>query len=596
MPAVTDIQPPVPGSGYDPDLDPDIDPEFDIEHDSSSDSAHPEPTQQRAQGTANPQGLHADQWKRKKQEPRFNPSTDSPIVGGGATGATKAWERDSQGRSQGNKPGSGGATDQWAGRGQNAQHPRSGQSQKPGSHAGRGANSQGVTSGSAQAGGGATRAWNPQASGGATQQWAGGGAGNTPGPKGAGGGKGAFAQAAAQGAQRGLEQLKHGNVKEAAIEGSIGAAEAGGDFLLSKAFFLLASPVALLWTLTMSVVIGWNILLIAPKFLKALVKGVTGREVNIHVEGWQKAVIIAMDAIILFLILIVVTVSMASFCYALTSTSYKERIIAFIVNPGAAGVAEIGRKSLPDGLTSFCGKLTGNATAPGSKNSYGGGVSGNGDTTDPNWVPTADSCGFNPEQLCKPEFPNDRCTPDVVARCNSDEYEDLFARGLDLYYATNGKGIEGMNMLVLVKSIASVERKCQRTGACSDASACGMMQFIPSSAVRYARQCGTEVGTPFSEWANNNPIIQVCMAAHHLEDNADRVINASQTPQVRDVAACYNAGEGRCITSKKCLGSRSCDNSPTLDWECGCAPPGVQRETWPYARKVSGCYYNAYAQ
>ncbi len=53
-----------------------------------------------------------------------------------------------------------------------------------------------------------------------------------------------------------------------------------------------------------------------------------------------------------------------------------------------------------------------------------------------------------------------------------------------------GKDIPGVNMLSLVKSVASVERGCTRTGVCSGAGACGMMQFIRASAVAYAPQCG----------------------------------------------------------------------------------------------------------
>lgn len=236
------------------------------------------------------------------------------------------------------------------------------------------------------------------------------------------------------------------------------------------------------------------------------------------------------------------------------------------------------------GYTEQCTLPGGGTYNPGT----GGG--GAGDVTAPGYVPQDDGCGGHPAPLCRALYPNNRCDAAVTARCNSSEYTQIFNQGLALYTQKGGRGVSGLNMMKLVKAIAAVERGCNRTGACSPAGACGMMQFIPDSAQRYAPRCGAQVGN-WPQWANDNPVIQVCMAAFHLQDNENLCGN-----QVRNVAAGYNAGAGNCqrSTDPKCNVS-SCDGTrPLRKWECKCNRGQHYYETATYGPAVSGCYSNAF--
>lgn len=252
-------------------------------------------------------------------------------------------------------------------------------------------------------------------------------------------------------------------------------------------------------------------------------------------------------------------------------------------------------------LSEICGKLSLSAGGGGGGLFGGGGsVDGDGDVTDPNYVPANDACGGDPSGLCKATYPNSRCTSAVVSRCNSPEYETYFNQGLDLYHSRGGKDIPGADMKALLKAVASAERSCTAVGVCSrdpDTGrilACGMMQFIRSTAQLYASpRCGASVGSPFDAWANGTPSIQVCMAAAHLYDNYKNQCGS----QIRNIAAGYNAGPGNCERNTKpgCSVS-SCDGtSPLRKWECSCNRSAANyKQTTDYARFVSGCYYNAF--
>jgi hypothetical protein len=252
-------------------------------------------------------------------------------------------------------------------------------------------------------------------------------------------------------------------------------------------------------------------------------------------------------------------------------------------------------------LSQICAKLSLNAGGGGGGLFGGGGgsVDGDGDVTDPNYVPANDACGGDPSGLCKATYPNNRCTPAVVSRCNSPEYETYFNQGLDLYHSRGGKDIPGADMKALLKAVASAERGCTAVGVCSrdkngNIVACGMMQFIRSTAQLYAAsRCGANVGIPFDAWANGTPSIQVCMAAAHLYDNYKNQCGS----QIRNIAAGYNAGPGNCErnTNPGCSVS-SCDGtSPLRKWECSCNRSAANyKQTTDYARFVSGCYYNAF--
>ncbi len=225
---------------------------------------------------------------------------------------------------------------------------------------------------------------------------------------------------------------------------------------------------------------------------------------------------------------------------------------------------------------------------PGGQVYNGSSVSGNGDVTAQGYVPANDQCGGDPSKLCKATYPNNRCTKEVVSRCATSEYDGYFNQGLALYKQKGGSDISGLDMKTLVKAIATVERGCTKTGATSGAGAAGMMQFIQGSAKLFAPKCGAQVGS-WPSWANDNPAIQVCMAAFHLKENEKNC-----GTQVRNIAAGYNAGPGRCSRDANagCKVS-SCDGtSPLRDWECKCG--WYAQETADYGPNVSGCYYNAF--
>lgn len=228
----------------------------------------------------------------------------------------------------------------------------------------------------------------------------------------------------------------------------------------------------------------------------------------------------------------------------------------------------------------------GNCVLP-SGQVMGGGVSGSGDVTVAGYS-DKNVCGDSQAGYCKASYPNNRCTAEVVTRCRTSEYQGYFDQGIQMYQSKGGKGISGLDMKTLVTSIATVERGCTKTGATSGAGAAGMMQFIQSSAKLYAPRCGASVGS-WPGWANDNPVIQVCMAAFHLEDNAKLCGN-----QVRNIAAGYNAGAGRCQTdnSSECKSTTSCGGGAIKEWECKCG--WWAKETAEYGPMASGCYYNAF--
>jgi hypothetical protein len=120
----------------------------------------------------------------------------------------------------------------------------------------------------------------------------------------------------------------------------------------------------------------------------------------------------------------------------------------------------------------------------------------------------------------------------------------------------------------LIKAIIIQESSCGQslTGiVTSSGVACGPTQFLPATANKFSTRCGGPP-TVTCGWLSNkaNWDKAVCMTAEYL-----RTIAASSCgTQVRNMAAGYNAGPGRCTPSSNCAGSRSCSNEPIKQWEC----------------------------
>ncbi|MCC7356867.1 MAG: hypothetical protein IT410_04645 [Candidatus Doudnabacteria bacterium] len=241
------------------------------------------------------------------------------------------------------------------------------------------------------------------ASGGGGKTGLPGGAGAV-GAKGVGSGKAAAAEAAVQGLQKGLQKAQQGDIKGGAEDAVIGAAEGVGDQLMSRAFLYLASPPAIAATFTLSILIGWNLLLFTPKLLKAILKIFTKKEIDIKLETWQRYVIIAMDTIIAFIIFLCLVVSAAAFCYSLTSPTLKDRLYAFAASPAGASAGELGRFFMPQSVVNFCEGLTGNATS--GIGTASGSISGPGINSGRCKVQTSGYC--SPESLQSHGCPADK--------------------------------------------------------------------------------------------------------------------------------------------------------------------------------------------
>ncbi len=217
------------------------------------------------------------------------------------------------------------------------------------------------------------------AAGGAGKAGSLGGAGAAAGgAKGAGAGKGAGInpQEVQEGLSKVGQHIAKGDFKGAAKEGLQDAATIAAEVGEGRAFLFLVTWA--LPTLGLSLVIGGTALLIANMFVNK--KAGT----HISMPFYQKAVILLLDALWALILFLILIVSVASFCYALTSPSYAARLGALIVSPGTAIPGEVGRYILPTEVSNFCSSITGNAassgqgTASGTIRGPGGSGSGGG--------------------------------------------------------------------------------------------------------------------------------------------------------------------------------------------------------------------------
>jgi hypothetical protein len=176
--------------------------------------------------------------------------------------------------------------------------------------------------------------------------------------KGAGGGKAEFAQKAADGVKKGLVKIQEGDIKGGIKEAAKGAVEGAGDAAADKLFYVMVQWA--LQTFTLSILIGWNLLL----FLPWVIGAITG--VKISLQLWQKAVIIAMDAIIVGIILLVLIIFTVTFCYGVSGKEFS--LSAFSVNPAGYVAGQAAQYVLPQELVDFCSSVSGTKTGD-----FGGG-------------------------------------------------------------------------------------------------------------------------------------------------------------------------------------------------------------------------------
>lgn len=252
---------------------------------------------------------------------KFNPLEDSPISGGGA---------ENKGKKKKNGPGLPGT---------------------PGSQ----------PDNSAKDGAG----YNPKTAsadgviGGAGKSAMSGGAGAATDAKGVGGGKAQAAQAAAQGAQAGLNKIRQGDFKGGIKEGLEGAVSAAGSVAADRLWWVLLGPQFLVPTIGLSIIVGWNVLWALSSFIKY--KGV-----KVSLQFYQKGLIVLMDAILAFLALLLIVVLISSFCYSI-SGDYKSRIISLVTSTSTAVIGEAIRFNAPPELISFCENITNSTGSTGAR-------------------------------------------------------------------------------------------------------------------------------------------------------------------------------------------------------------------------------------
>lgn len=175
----------------------------------------------------------------------------------------------------------------------------------------------------------------------------------------AGGGKAQAAQAAAQGAQAGLNKIRQGDFKGGIQEGLEGAVSAVGSVAADKLWWVLLGPQFLVPTIGLSIIVGWNVLWALSRFIHY--KGV-----KVSLQTYQKGLIVLMDAILTFLILLLIVVLVSSFCYSI-SGDYKSRIISLVTSTSTAVIGEAIRFNAPPELISFCENITNSTGSTGAR-------------------------------------------------------------------------------------------------------------------------------------------------------------------------------------------------------------------------------------
>jgi hypothetical protein len=195
-------------------------------------------------------------------------------------------------------------------------------------------------------------------------------------------------------------------------------------------------------------------------------------------------------------------------------------------------------------------------------------------------VPGSISCSGNPGNLCEGQFR--QCTNSTCARFNS-------------IASTTANGAASVNLL---KAIIIQESSCGQNlygPATKYGQACGPTQLLVSTANTYRSSCGVTEPVTCGWLANEaNWSKAVCITAKYLNVIAGSTCGSD----VRNIAAGYNAGPGRCSPSTSCGGDTSCSGYSVRQWECLYDDTKHQVcnggfiETRNYATKVLYCTNN----
>ena len=143
----------------------------------------------------------------------------------------------------------------------------------------------------------------------------------------------------------------------------------------------------------------------------------------------------------------------------------------------------------------------------------------------------------------------------------------------------------GIATASVLKSIIANESACN-ANAGSGAGACGLTQFLPSTARIYARNCGVSASVITCDWLKANPNKAICMTAAYLNSlAAGRCQN-----NIRHTIAAYNGGSKACRNSTSCAGV-GCDGSARREWDCT-AVANRYGETRTYVKRNLYCIQN----
>jgi len=166
----------------------------------------------------------------------------------------------------------------------------------------------------------------------------------------------------------------------------------------------------------------------------------------------------------------------------------------------------------------------------------------------------------------------------------------------------------GIDTVKMIKAIMSQESHGD-ISKISPSGACGLMQVLPSTGLRYASQCGvspaSEAGKCSFYTDPINATKSICIGTKIMIAAGDGNCGKS----VHNIAGGYNGGEGACNASVDCgsqAGSGQCRVSPdqvgeTKRWECLYDDSGHTKcnadktdgnfmETRKYVPNVMGCY------
>lgn len=168
---------------------------------------------------------------------------------------------------------------------------------------------------------------------------------------------------------------------------------------------------------------------------------------------------------------------------------------------------------------------------------------------------TGIKCPQSGRNLCEPQFR--QCTNGSCAQ---------FAGMANSYGGRTGVA----NGAALIKAIIIQESSCGQNlfGPVTQyGQACGPTQFLTTTANKFRTRCGLSENTMLTcGWLADkaNWDKAVCLTAEYIRT----ISQSSCGSEIRNIAAGYNAGPGRCSNSANCAGDQSCAGGSVRQWEC----------------------------